>query len=410
MNTKPFNLINDSPGITDVPGFETAGISSDVRGNNEDRLDTALLFSQYPATAAGVFTQNDVVAAPVSICRNHLKSGHTFHAVIANSGNANACTGKRGIEDAVTMIRETAKSLEIPPHSVLVCSTGRIGEHLPMNRLIPGIKQAVQEKSNSEISGQAAAKAILTSDTKPKTVTLKIPVPGGEITIAGMAKGSGMIEPNMATMLGFLATDAKIESGLLDKLLHQAINVSFNCISIDGDMSTNDTVLLMANGASGIEINEASKTVLQRFSDALTAVCINLAHKIVSDGERITKVVTVNVMGAPTREAAEKVARAIGNSLLVKASWYGSDPNWGRLLDAAGYARIGLKEEKLDLQYNNIEVIHQGDQVPENKAIWKSALANRNFSINMNLNLGDGKFTLLTTDLSEGYVNFNKSE
>ncbi len=403
-------LTDDSPGLADVPGFQLAGVHCDVRENGKQRLDLAVIFSEKPAVGAGVFTTNDVKAAPVRHCQQILAAGESFTAIVANSGNANACTGAQGLADCATMAAETAKRLEVPAEQVFVCSTGRIGRGLPMEKIKAGIAEAVENLAADDEHSKNAAWAILTSDTKPKTVTVRFTVGGQTVTVSGMAKGAGMIEPNMATMLAFVATDAKISKTALQTALAGANRSSFNSITVDGDMSTNDTVLVLANGMSGVDVSDAVSEAGAAFREALGQVCRKLAEKIVGDGERVTKMVTVNVAGAPDTAAAEKVARAIGNSLLVKTSWFGNDPNWGRLLDAAGYARVGLVEEKLDLHYDDIPVIISGLPLHENLSQWKQAVAKKAFAITLNLNLGTGAYSLLSTDLSEGYVNFNKSE
>jgi glutamate N-acetyltransferase/amino-acid N-acetyltransferase len=219
-----------------------------------------------------------------------------------------------------------------------------------------------------------------------------------------------MIEPNMATMLAFIATDLDASPALLKKLLLQANAASFNAVSVDGDMSTNDTVLLLATGASGLSLEGAPAGLVAAFEEALGKVCFALAEKIVGDGEKITKVVSVEIQGAPSDAAAEAVARAIGNSLLVKSSWYGEDPNWGRLADAAGYAKVGLDESRLDITYDEVPAVVQGRPLPANKPLWKQVVTQRRFTVRLNLNLGTGTYRLLTADLSEAYVNFNKSE
>jgi len=400
----------DSHGLCDVKGFQLAGVSCDIRNKNNDRLDLALIKSCVPATAAGVFTTNDVKAAPVLVDVEHLWKSPTISAVVANSGNANACTGERGLKDSREMCSLVAKKLKTKESEILVCSTGRIGEFMPMEKISKGINKAFEVLSDSKEQSVNASEAILTSDTRKKTISVKVKCGKQEFNIAGMAKGAGMIEPNMATMLCFIASDVKISQQLLKSCLAKSVGMTFNCITVDGDMSTNDTVLVLCNGESGVEITEQNKSLFEAFSKALEKVCAYLARHIVADGERITKVVQVNILSARDEAQAEKVAKAIANSLLVKSSWYGSDPNWGRLADAAGYARTGIVFEKMDLNYDGIEVLNQGSVVEKNKELWKKAVAKKEFVININLNLGKASWTVLTTDLSEGYVDFNKGE
>lgn len=403
-------LTDDSPGLADVPGFQLAGVHCDVRETGDPRLDLAVIFSETPAVAAGVFTTNDVKAAPVRHGQKILAARDDFAAIVINSGNANACTGAQGMVDTEAMAAQAAQLLEVTSDQVFVCSTGRIGRALPMAKVAQGISDAVDDLASDPTQSLNAAWAILTSDTRPKTVTATFEAGGKTVTIAGMGKGAGMIEPNMATMLAFIATDALVSKKSLQGALAESNATSFNAITVDGDMSTNDTVLVLANGTSGVDVGDPGSEAGRLFRAALAAVCQKLAEKMVGDGERVTKFVTVNVSGAPDKTAAEKVARAIGNSLLVKTSWYGSDPNWGRLLDAAGYARVGLVEEKIDLHYNDVPVILAGNPLHDNLPQWKAAVAEPKFTISLNLNLGEGAFTLLSADLSEGYVDFNKSE
>ncbi|HEY4302181.1 MAG TPA: bifunctional glutamate N-acetyltransferase/amino-acid acetyltransferase ArgJ [Candidatus Didemnitutus sp.] len=402
----------DSPGLTDVPGFEAAGAACDIRQKNDlKRLDVALIYSLRPCTAAGVFTRNLIKAAPVVLDQKQLAEGGPFHGIIANSGNANACTGADGLRDAAATAQRAASTLNHKAAGFFVCSTGRIGQPMPMDRLFKGLERTVNEKGRTAVHGRRAAEAILTSDTRPKTVTISFVYDGKKHTVAGIAKGAGMIQPNMATMLAFLATDFSVPRSFLQKTLSEAVAGTFNCITVDGDMSTNDTVLMLANGHSGVSVGDKSPRELRvLFAQAVWKVCDVLAEKIVSDGEKITKVVEVKVLGAASAEDAEKVARAIGNSLLVKSSWYGGDPNWGRLADAAGYAGAKLVEAKLDILYNDTPAMTAGLPHPDLKPKWKEIVKARRFTVTLNLHLGKASFRLLASDLTEGYVNYNKSE
>jgi glutamate N-acetyltransferase / amino-acid N-acetyltransferase len=402
----------DTAGITDVPGFEAAGVACDIREKNDlKRLDLSLLFSLRPCTAAGTFTKNAVKAAPVLLCQKHLAHGGPFHGIIANSGNANACTGAEGLHNAQDTAQRAAASLNLKATSFFVCSTGRIGQPMPMPRVLKGLERAVSEKGRTPVHGKHAADAILTSDTRAKTVTVSFTYDGKKHFVAGIAKGAGMIQPNMATMLAFLATDFSVPRSFLQKTLSEAVAGTFNCITVDGDMSTNDTVLVLANGHSGVSVGDKSPRELRvLFAEAVWKVCGVLADKIVSDGEKITKVVEIKIEGAASAEDAEKVARAIGNSLLVKSSWYGDDPNWGRLADAAGYAGAKLVEAKLDILYNDTPAMMAGKPHAELKSRWKEIVKARRFTIRLNLHLGKASFRLLATDLTEAYVNYNKSE
>jgi glutamate N-acetyltransferase/amino-acid N-acetyltransferase len=403
------NLIENSGGLADCPGYKITGVACDIRETGDPRLDLALFISDEPCSAAGVFTLNDVCAAPVHICKAIIsESGNKIAGCVVNSGNANACTGAQGMADGKAMdtITQLATGIGAP---FLVCSTGRIGRQLPMSNIKAGIEAAAQKLDSETQSSFDAADAILTSDTRRKVATARFDYQGTTITVSGMAKGAGMIEPNMATMLAFVVTDLEADSDLLKSVVKQASDLTFNRISIDGDMSTNDTVLLFANGASGVKAN-ATAELLAAFQQAVTLVCDNLAEKIVGDGEKITKLVELAVEGCKAEADAEKVARAVGNSLLVKTSWYGSDPNWGRIADAAGYARVGLKEESFDIYYDTVAALISGKPQDSNLSKWKEIVSKKRFRITLNLNQGDGTFRLLTSDLSEAYVDFNKSE
>ena len=403
-------LVESPSGIADCPGFRTAGVACDIRGKGDlELLDLALVASEEPCHAAGVFTLNDVCAAPVLVCKEILASPTAKVAgIVANSGNANAATAEQGMIDAkeMSIISQVETGMAAP---FLVCSTGRIGRKLPMQKIKSGIALAAKALSGEAQNSLDAADAILTSDTERKCATAQFTYEGKTLTVSGIAKGAGMIEPNMATMLAFLATDLDVNNAALKNTLVQACNKSFNRISIDGDMSTNDTVLLLANGKSGFVPSE-SPELLQAFREAVFLVCDALAEKIVGDGEKITKLVELVVEGCQTEEDAEKVARCVGNSLLVKTSWYGSDPNWGRLADAAGYARVGLKEACFDIHYDEVPALIGGMPQDSKLGEWKAIVAKKRFRITLNLNQGSGSFRLLTSDLSEAYVNFNKSE
>lgn len=403
-------LIENPGGIADCPGYKIAGVPCDVRETGDDeRLDLALFVSEAPCSAAGVFTLNDVCAAPVKLCKAILeKSADKIAGCVSNSGNANAATGEQGMKDAKQMnaIAQLETGIGSP---FLVCSTGRIGRKLPMQKLESGIAAAAQALSTETQDSLNAADAILTSDTRRKVATAQFEYEGKTITVSGMAKGAGMIEPNMATMLAYVATDLEANGALLKEVLKEACDKTFNCISVDGDMSTNDTVLLFANGKSGIAA-DATAELLTAFKDAVYQVCDIMAEKIVGDGEKVTKLVELIVKGCKSDEDAEKVARAVGNSLLVKTSWYGSDPNWGRLADAAGYARVGLDETCFDIHYDECPALINGRPQDERLQEWKDIVAKNRFRITLNLKQGDGTFRLLTSDLSEAYVDFNKSE
>ncbi|MGB0409211.1 MAG: bifunctional glutamate N-acetyltransferase/amino-acid acetyltransferase ArgJ [Opitutales bacterium] len=403
-------LLEHSNGIADCPGFKTAAVACDLRElGDKERLDLAMVVAEKPCPAAGVFTLNDLCAAPVQLCKEILtRSGHKVAGFVTNSGNANAATGEQGLADAKEMsaVAQLSSGIGAP---FLICSTGRIGRKLPMERVKTGIEAAAKELAEDTVSSLNAADAILTSDTRRKVATAQFEFEGKTLTVSGIAKGAGMIEPNMATMLAFLTTDAVANSDQLKNVLTVAVNKTFNRISIDGDMSTNDTVLLFANGKSGID-PWTNPDLLFAFKEAVYKVCDVLAEKIVGDGEKVTKLIELIVKGCSKATDAEEVARAVGNSLLVKTSWYGSDPNWGRLADAAGYARVGLKEALLDIHYNEVPALIRGVPQDHNLQQWKDVVSRNRFRITINLNQGPCEYRLLTSDLSEAYVDFNKSE
>ena len=402
---------DNGDGLTEPRGFFCSGVHCDVKGKRDGKLDLGIIYSKKPCSVAGVFTTNDVRAAPVRYCESLIKDESlACHAIVANSGNANACTGRQGELDTKKMASEVARHFHIHSKEVLVCSTGRIGEPLPMSRITAGIRDAADDIMKEFDGAKAFQEAILTSDTCTKSCSAIIPASIGEITIGGVVKGAGMIEPNMATMLAFLTTDVSASNSELQSILSNAVNKSFNRITIDGDMSTNDTVLLMANGNSGIELSKESKKFQSNFAEAVNKVCAELARKCVSDGEKVTKFVKMKVTGAKTENDAEKVARSVANSLLVKSSWYGSDPNWGRIIDAAGYAKVGMDFDKVDLHYNHIPALEKGEPIVGNKSQWKEEVSAKQFTITLNLNQGDAEGEIWSNDVSEEYVNFNKSE
>jgi glutamate N-acetyltransferase/amino-acid N-acetyltransferase len=410
-----FQFKQDSAGCVDTPGFAAAGVHCDVRGTADGRLDLALVISEEPCTLAAVFTRNRVAAAPVRLGRQTLAAATFVRGFAANSGNANACTGPEGMQDALKMRELAARAAGCRPEEILVCSTGRIGRRLPLDKMEKGFALAGEQIENSTEAGVRAADAILTSDTRRKVCSVRVETSPGFVHISGMAKGAGMIEPNMATMLGFICTDAKVEPPDLQAVLAESVDASFNAVTVDGDESTNDTVLLLANGTSGIPLAPGSGD-WNAFKSALQAVCQDLAKKIVGDGEKITKVVELRIEGAATESDARKAARAVANSLLVKSSWYGCDPNWGRIMDALGYSGADLSEETVSLWYEDshgeqrLPVYARGRILDEHLDGWKAIVAAPRFRIIADLGSGSAAYRMWSTDLTEGYVNFNKSE
>lgn len=355
--------------------------------------------------AAGVFTLNRVKAAPVLLCRRHLKQQRGIRAVIVNSGNANACTGKEGLADAEKTAALTAQSLGIEPASVLVCSTGTIGIPLPMEKIASGIGLAC--KSIARQGGADAARAIMTTDTCAKQAALRLTVDGKNITIGAMAKGAGMIAPNMATLLVFITTDALVGRPALREALASAVDESFNRVLIDGDQSTNDTVLCLANGLAGNFVLNRDHAAWPVFKEGLAAVCRRLAEMIVRDGEGVTKVIRLAVKGARNECEAAKTARAIARSLLVKTSWFGADPNWGRVMCAVGYSGARIVPAKVDICYNGIPAVLGGRSAGLAPEKLHRVIAEREFSIEINLHQGRGAYSMLTCDCSLEYVKIN---
>lgn len=385
--------------VTSPQGFLATGAHCGIR---PDRKDLALIVCQTRASAAGMFTQNQVCAAPVKLCRENVADGYA-QAVLVNSGNANACTGAQGMADAQEMVELAARSLGLPKGDVLLCSTGVIGQALPMEKVRAGIPTLKSTLSSQ--GGADACQAILTTDAFEKTCAARVAASGGEYTIGGMAKGAGMIHPNMATTLCFLTTDAEVAPDSLRAALKKATDASFNSISVDGDTSTNDTILVLASGASGVKLVEPDD--LEGFGQALTLVAQDLAKKVVRDGEGARCLVEVRVTGAPTDDAARKVAQTICGSLLFKTMLAGAEPNWGRVLAAAGRAGVPLSVETCTLSFGGVAVFSKGAGLPENQAAAASVL--RGSEIEMVLDLGGeaGQARMWTCDIGHGYVELN---
>jgi glutamate N-acetyltransferase / amino-acid N-acetyltransferase len=383
-----------SSSVTAAHGFCADGISAGIKPSG--KKDLALIVSEVPANVAAVFTRNQVKAAPVLLDMQHVKSGKA-RAIIANSGNANACTGSVGLIHAKAMATGVARRLKCPTEQVLVCSTGRIGVNLPIVKIEAGIKKLL--KSVSRHGAHNAARAIMTSDSVPKECA----VSAGKFHVGGIAKGAGMIHPNMATMLSFITTDAAVPRAALQRALRTAVNQSFNRVSVDGDMSTNDTVLCLANGLAG-------KVAMPAFQEALNHVCLELAKMIVKDGEGVSKFVTVNVHSAASEHDAEIAARAVCNSVLVKTSWCGGDPNWGRILDSLGYSRAKVNPDLVEILYDGWPAVKRGMPAQTPMAKLRKVVAQPAFTIDIHLHLGRGHCAMHTCDLTEKYVEMNKGE
>jgi glutamate N-acetyltransferase/amino-acid N-acetyltransferase len=368
-----------------------------------------LIYSEKDAVTAGVFTESKVKAAPVLLCIEKIKNASSGRAVIVNSGNANACTGERGMNDAVRMAELTAELLGIESTGVFVASTGRIGEFMPMDIIQSGIRKAA-DALNSGVDCADPAEAIMTTDTRPKRAAVSFKIDGKKVTLGAIAKGAGMIDPKMtspvphATMLSFIPTDADISKEALNAALSYCAQYSFNKITVDGDMSTNDTVLIMANGAAGNEMIESGSAGFELFRENLLSVMKKLAADIVLDAEGATKFVTVKVKNAATSEDAEKSAEAIANSLLCKTAWFGCDPNWGRVIAAAGYSGADFDPEKVSLFYDNKPVVKNGRDAGTSEKELSELMKKGDFSVELDLNAGKYCYEIWTSDISYEYV------
>lgn len=404
MTTNDYHEI--AGGVTAAKGFVANALSCGIKKPTATRLDLALVYSTEPTTSAATFTTNRVRAACVRVSQQHLRRGDV-RAVVANSGNANACTGKGGIEVARTECRVVAKELGLKPQEVAVCSTGVIGLPMPMVRIEPRLPELCRDLSAEK--GHDVASAIITSDTREKEVAVEFSVGGRVVRIGSCCKGAGMISPCMATMICLICTDAGVARSDLQKLVRESVGLSFNRITIDGDMSTNDTCLVMANGASGVQL-APGQPGWDAFCAALRYVMMEQARRIVQDGERVTKYVTVRVVGAPSAAEAKRVAEGVAKSSLVKSSWNGGDPNWGRIIHAVGYAGRRVREEKVDIDIAGLPACRGGEQTTTPSDALRERVQAREFEVLINLNSGVHEYTVYTTDLSPEYVDFNRSE
>jgi len=432
------NMKQITGSIVAPKGFRASGVFCDIKklgtgkgSNKGPKRDLALIVSETPATVAGMFTTNQVCAAPVKICVERVKKG-TAQVVVINSGNANACTGKQGMADAREMVLFTEKSLGLSAGRALVGSTGRIGVTMPMDNVRAGIIEAATLLGSTAGHADNAVEAIMTSDTKPKQIAVEFKLGGKTVRIGGICKGAGMIQPGMsptgarpatlphgglhATMLGFITTDAAIDAKVLQTALNEAVAHSFNRITVDGDMSTNDTVLVLANGMAENKKFRIRSSEFGVFQSALNHVCLDLAKKIVRDGEGVHRVVTVRVNGAKTIQDADAAARAVANSALVKTSWHGGDPNWGRIIDAIGYSPATVVEEKVDIGYSPVggkKILWSLKRGQPTQATFKQlceAVAPKEFELHIHLNLGRANAVMYAADLTEEYVDFNKGD
>ena len=395
--------INDVGDICSPKGFLSGSIFSGIKSPGQDKRDIGIIFSETECVSAGTFTQNSVVSPSVTWTKE-INSDGNIRAIVANSGCANCAVGEQGLLDAKEMASITSNALDINENQVAVASTGIIGVELPMALMRKFIPQIKLDKND----GNGFARSILTTDTKTKEISVSFQIDGTEINIAGVAKGSGMIHPNMATMLAFITTDANIEKKILQNSLNNSVAKSFNQISVDGDQSTNDTVLVLANGLAKnkkiISSNDSKK-----FSEALDIVCVFLAKEIAKDGEGNTRLIEATVSGAKTTEDARLAARYVVNSNLVKTAVYGRDPNWGRLIMAVGASQIPIDESKIEIFVNDIQIVSEGIAISYNHQSIVIAMSEEIIRFNINLNIGSNSGVAWGSELTEEYVVFNSA-
>ena len=381
--------------ITAPLGFKASAAKCGIKYSN--RYDLAVIVSDVPASCAGVFTRNRIKAAPVLVSREHVRDGNA-RAIIVNSGNANACTGENGIEAVAAMAGGTARLIKCDPSEVLVASTGVIGHVFPIDKILTCLPELVSNLS---------AEAIMTTDTVPKETAVEIEIDGAVVKIGAIAKGSGMICPDMATMLCLITTDADIETSALKKALRQAVESSFNCITVDGDMSSNDTVLILANGEARNSIIRSRTKAFEIFAEALSTLCLKIAMSIVKDGEGATKFITIKINGAAGKEEARQVGLAIANSPLVKTAFFGEDPNWGRIICAAGYSGVPIEEANITIVLNDSVIFEHGRINDFDERELRKKMSEKNITLEVDLGMGKAEKTIYTTDMSYEYIKIN---
>ena len=391
--------VTEGRGVTFAHGFRAGAAKAGVKHGRPERLDVALIVSERPCTAAAVFTTNQVIAAPCVVTRRHVERG-PLRAIVVNSGNANACTGEQGERDAIAMAEAAAAVVECSPYEVAVASTGVIGFKLPIER----IAAVLPEIELTEAGWDDTSRAMMTTDTRPKVTEREMHLSAGTVRIGGVAKGAGMIHPNMATLLAFVTTDAAVDEGDLRRIVSHVADTTFNAISIDGDTSTNDTLLVLANGHSGVAPKGAD---LALFEEGLHTVCADLARMIVADGEGATKVFEVRVRGAASAADARLAARTITNSNLVRTAIHGGDPNWGRVLAAAGRSGARVDDRRASVRIGDLFVYRNGSPLEVADADVRALFAAKEIEIEVMLGLGDGQAVAWGCDLSAEYVRIN---
>jgi glutamate N-acetyltransferase/amino-acid N-acetyltransferase len=394
-------MIKIKGGIAAPKDFKAAAMNCGIKRRKKD---VALIASSVPAVAWGMFTQNRVKAAPILVCKEHLLKT-IAQAVIVNSGNANCCTGKEGLKNAYLMTELTAESLGINKEDVLVASTGIIGRQLPMKK----IKEAIPHLADnlSEDGGHGVAEAIMTTDRVTKEIAFKVKIKGKDVTIGGVAKGAGMVHPNMATMLSFITTDAYITRRALRLALINAIERSFNAISVDGDMSTNDAVIALANGSAGNSLLDKRDKDFETFSEALNEITEYLAKALIKDGEGATKFVQINIKNAKTLEGAKRIARKLATSMLFKTALFGQDPNWGRIAASVGGSGVVFNASKLDIYLGKMKVLKSGASSVKDRVALRRFFKNRDLDVTVDLNSGNKSYNMWTCDLSSDYIRIN---
>lgn len=393
-------------GITSPKGYTAGAIYVGVKSKKSEKPDMTVLLSDREATSAGMFTTNKFAAAPVVYCREILKRGKA-RAIFVNSGNANAATGVKGLEDAKKLGECVAQEFGLKTEEVFVCSTGVIGVHLPMEKMLDGIKRIVPLMGPE--NGHLAERAIMTTDLVPKELALEIELAGGKIVIGSMAKGSGMIHPNMATMLGYITTDASISTELMQKMLKGAVDKSYNMLTVDGDTSTNDSLIMLANGASGVKVETAED--IEKFTAAIEYICIEMAKKVAADGEGATHLLIVEAQNLSTLDDARKVARAVAGSSLFKCAIFGKDANWGRVISAAGYSGAEFNTEKIDVYIESvagkIQVMEAGAGLAFDEDKAKAILTEKDITVYLDFHDGNACATAFGCDLTYDYVKIN---
>ncbi|MBP3723506.1 MAG: bifunctional glutamate N-acetyltransferase/amino-acid acetyltransferase ArgJ [Selenomonadaceae bacterium] len=397
-----FSDTNAKRGVTFPKGFKAAGVKAGIKKTGN--LDVALVYSESQAAAAGVFTTNQVAAAPVYVSKDVI-ANKKARAIVANAGCANACTGEEGLANAKKMAEIAANAVNCDKSEVIVASTGIIGVQLPMDKMEKGINAAAKELSAE--SGQNAASAIITTDTKTKTCATEVNIGGVPVRFGAMAKGSGTIQPNMATMLTFITTDAAISQELLQEALSNITEVTFNMISVDGDMSTNDMVVVLANGEAKNPAITEKNAYYEVFYNTLLSICEGLSKRIAADGEGATKFLTINVEGAKSFKDAKTVAMSIAKSPLCKTAFFGEDPNWGRVICAVGYAGVPINPKKITVKFGDVPVYEKGVGAKNDPDALKKVMAAHDIDININLGEGDATATVWSCDFSYEYVKIN---